>query len=278
MTLEAYVEVGDATRLWTMTGGQGMPAVFNHGGPGGYDELGPLAALIDDIALVHRYDQRGGGRSPSAGPFSIQRFVTDLERLRRYWRHERWIVIGHSWGAHLALFYALEHPARVAGLIFISGPPITWGWGSSRRQQRLPRLTAEERLELAELEEQLARGPDERASRRLRELWWLTDFADRRRAAQSHPSTDYPRSQSLITQVEIDWQRWLQPDLHRRVRSLTVPSLVLHGERDPLPAEGPRRLADLLPQGEWRQLPAVGHIPWLERTTELRHALRAFLA
>lgn len=170
MTLEAYVEVGGATRLWTMTGGQGIPAVFNHGGPGGYDELGPPATLIDDVTLVHRYDQRGGGRSPSAGPFSIQRFVADLERLRRYWRHERWIVVGHSWGAHLALFYALEHPARVAGLIFISGPPITWGWGSSRREQRLPRLTAEERLGLADLEERLARGPDERGSRRLREV------------------------------------------------------------------------------------------------------------
>jgi hypothetical protein len=31
MTLEAYVEVQDATRLWTMTRGRGIPVVLNHG-------------------------------------------------------------------------------------------------------------------------------------------------------------------------------------------------------------------------------------------------------
>jgi adenylate cyclase, class 2 len=77
--------------------------------------------------------------------------------------------------------------------------------------------------------------------------------------------------------LEQDWQHHLSTSLPQRVRALRVPALVLHGEADPLPASGAHELADLLPDAEWTLLPKVGHIPWLERTTELQHALRAFL-
>jgi len=64
---EAHLALPDRTQLWTSTQGQGVPIVLNHGGPGGYDHLEPLAGLIDDVALVHRYDQRGSGRSSRRG-------------------------------------------------------------------------------------------------------------------------------------------------------------------------------------------------------------------
>jgi pimeloyl-ACP methyl ester carboxylesterase len=54
----------DAAQLWTETTGDGSTAmVLCHGGPGLSDILGPLAAMIDDLAVVHRYDKRAGGRS-----------------------------------------------------------------------------------------------------------------------------------------------------------------------------------------------------------------------
>jgi proline iminopeptidase len=270
------VGIDDGTQLWTATQGRGIPTVLLHGGPGAYDHLDPVAALIDDIARVHRYDQRGGGRSTSQGPFTIAQLVADLEHLRWHWNHEDWVVAGHSWGAHLALFYALFHPDRTAGLIFISGPPLTWGWGLARRRSRLPRLTLREREELAELEQ--ADPQDDRPRARLRELWWLTDFAERENALRHEPLTTFLRNDSLIHQLERDWQLELSANVRARTRALSVPALVLHGESDPLPAAGPRELAGLLPNAEWKLLPGVGHIPWLERTTELTQSLRSFLA
>jgi len=74
-----------------------------------YSGMAPVAEMVEDLALVHRYDQRGSGRSRSDGPFDVASFVADLEALRRHWRHDRWLVGGHSWGANLALFYALAH-------------------------------------------------------------------------------------------------------------------------------------------------------------------------
>lgn len=73
---------------------------------------------------------------------------------------------GHSWGAHLALFYALAHPERVTALVLLNGTGMRWGWGSARRAARLPRLSAEERAELEDLE----RRDDDEARERVRDL------------------------------------------------------------------------------------------------------------
>ena len=88
--------------LWTATQGSGPPAVLCHGGPGIYDYLEPVAAMIHDLATVHRYDQRGCGRSQDEPPCDVATFVADLDALRAHGGYESWTVIGHSWGAFLA--------------------------------------------------------------------------------------------------------------------------------------------------------------------------------
>ena len=107
--------------LWTASQGAGVPLVLCHGGPGLSDNLGPVAGMVDDVALVHRYDQRGAGRSRSNGPFEVASLVADLDALRAHRRHDRWVVGGHSWGANLALFYALAHPDRTLGVVYHAG-------------------------------------------------------------------------------------------------------------------------------------------------------------
>jgi hypothetical protein len=52
-------------RVWTH--GQPtdrLPVLLLHGGPGLPDYLSPVATMIEDLTVVHRYDQRGTGGSP----------------------------------------------------------------------------------------------------------------------------------------------------------------------------------------------------------------------
>jgi proline iminopeptidase len=264
-------------RLRTVSSGSGVPLVLCHGGPGSYDYLGPVAELVDDVAEVHRFDQRGGGRSTAGGPWTVGALVDDLEELRRHWRHECWVVAGHSWGAHLALFYALAHPQRTLGLLFLNGTGVRWGWGSERRANRMPRLAPGERAEVVRLEAELARGAEEPALSRLRDLWWLTDFADRRNADRSPRFTDCPTNPTVVAALERDWQRALD-GIDHKLLELTARALVLHGEADPIGELGPRELARLLPRGRFVSLTGVGHVPWLEDRDALRHHLRSFVA
>ena len=98
-----------------------------HGGPGGAER--PLFRLFDgaleDHALVAYLDQRGSGRSfdPDADPraLTIARHVADLDAVVHHLRgvsgRARVVLLGHSWGAALALLYATAHPGAVAAVI-----------------------------------------------------------------------------------------------------------------------------------------------------------------
>src|SRR5215212_3225320 len=93
----------DGCRLWATSTGDGPPLVLCHGGPGMWDYFGDMADLLRDTARVVRWDQRGCGRSQRQGPYSIARSVADLDVVRRHRAGPRTALLGHSWGAHLAL-------------------------------------------------------------------------------------------------------------------------------------------------------------------------------
>jgi pimeloyl-ACP methyl ester carboxylesterase len=69
-TVERYVGANGA-RLWTARDGSGPPLLLLHGGPGLWESFDELGAMIGDLAEVHRFDQRGGGRSSRTTPFTV---------------------------------------------------------------------------------------------------------------------------------------------------------------------------------------------------------------
>src|SRR5258706_9364961 len=119
--------------------GSGPPVVVLHGGPGAqHDYLLPgFDRLASHRTLIY-YDQRGGGRSPVPRdvPVGWQEHVADLEALRVLWGLDRLTLTGYSWGALLALLYAVEHRARVERLALVSCPPV-WRGARAEFERRL---------------------------------------------------------------------------------------------------------------------------------------------
>ena len=68
------------------------------------------------------YDQRGHGRSskPSAG-YGFERTAADAAAVIRATGLRRPVVVGHSWGANVALELAVRHPRLVSGMILLDG-------------------------------------------------------------------------------------------------------------------------------------------------------------
>jgi proline iminopeptidase len=117
---ERFVVSGGVS-IWTTRAGEGPPVVLCNGGAGCCDYLAPVAGMLDDMAQVIRFEQRGCGRSQRAPPYTIETSLLDLESVRAHYGIDRWIIGGHSWGADLALIYALEHTPSAAGLVCVSG-------------------------------------------------------------------------------------------------------------------------------------------------------------
>lgn len=119
---QGVVVLEDGAQLWTATSGTGSPVVLCHGGPGLWDYLSDLAVLLEDDHTVVRFEQRGCGRSTGRdGPFTVTQAVDDLDQLRRALGVDRWSVVGHSWGAELALRYAATHPGRTSAVAYLAG-------------------------------------------------------------------------------------------------------------------------------------------------------------
>jgi proline iminopeptidase len=277
---ESTVQTDDGIGLWASRAGEGPPVVLCHGGPGLWDTLEAVSDLLRGSATVHRWDQRGSGRSPRTGPFTIARSVADLDAVRRHFGLERMALLGHSWGALLALLYALEHPDRVRRLVYVSGTGVDPGepWRPKFERRLLLRL-GEHRSRWEELRRR-DRTEDEERERCV--LQWSAEFVD--------PSRAIEHAEDMATPwfgVNLDGNAALGSAARRlcdtavlpeRCRALDVPTLIVDGTEDIRPRWSVDSLAAALPSVDRVALAGAGHLPWVESPTEFEAAVTAFLS
>jgi proline iminopeptidase len=126
---QGYIDVGDG-RVWYESAGEGpRTLLLLHGGPGGNSEdLAPFLELASLGFRVVRYDQLGSWRSDQPDDVSlwqVPRFVAEVERVRLALDLGRIHLLGQSWGAFLALEYALHHGQHLRSLTLASGAAST---------------------------------------------------------------------------------------------------------------------------------------------------------
>lgn len=117
----------NGTAHWVKVAGaehKTVPLVIMHGGPGGNHYVFERLAgkELEKFSTVIYYEQRGSGRSAAAkdGRYTIPLMVSDLEALRKHFGLTQVIPLGYSFGASLAVEYALAYPKNVKGLILES--------------------------------------------------------------------------------------------------------------------------------------------------------------
>jgi proline iminopeptidase len=117
-----HLAVGDSHEIYVESVGHpgGVPAVYLHGGPGSGCQADHRRLFDPERFHAILFDQRGAGRSRPKGERThntLAHLIADMEMIREKFGFERWMVVGGSWGATLALAYAQAHPQRVAGIV-----------------------------------------------------------------------------------------------------------------------------------------------------------------
>lgn len=257
------------------------PLLLLHGGPGAHhDYLYPQMLELAKDFRVFTYDQRGGGQSKTDDPTPItwETQVTDLGTLVHEFGLVPPTLVGYSWGALLAMLYAircqsdssLPAPSR---MVLISPAPITRSW----RNEFEDRLAERGRSAViqhmrSELSASGLRERDPVAYRqRSFELSVAGYFHDPARATALTPFRVTGRVQQSI------WSSLGDFDLREALCAVHCPVLVVHGNSDPIPLDSARAAAECL-SAEFVELDACGHVPYVEQPEALFAAVRAFLA
>jgi 3-oxoadipate enol-lactonase len=125
----AEFAVGPAPVLRGTAAGEGTPIVLCHGLTASRRYVVHGSRALERAGhRVITYDARGHGESdpaPAEQSYGYPELIGDLERVvEAEVADDRFLLAGHSMGAHTAVGYALAHPERLSGLVII-GPTYT---------------------------------------------------------------------------------------------------------------------------------------------------------
>jgi proline iminopeptidase len=120
-----YIDLED-TRLFIVEKGEGFPLLILHGGPGmDHHMFGDyLDALAKEFLLIF-VDQRSQGKSDESPSetWTLKQMAKDVRSLAEALKLDQYAVLGHSYGAFVALQNAIDFPGSASKTIISSGIP-----------------------------------------------------------------------------------------------------------------------------------------------------------
>jgi pimeloyl-ACP methyl ester carboxylesterase len=272
MSGRTFVAEADGVHLEGILRGEGDRVLLLHGGPGmGVEYLDALADELAEGYAVATYQQRGLAPSQSDGPFEVADHVADARRVLDALGWDRAVVVGHSWGGHLALHVAAALPKRMKALLLVDPLGGAGDGGLAEFEQEMNDRTPPEDRERAELLDERAmrgEGTVEEALESFR-LFWPAYFAD----PPSAPPMPPMRLAVAGYAETFDSLKRALPTLERSVPGIGVPTGFVVGGGSPMPASASTDTAALIP-GAWVEtVPGAGHFLWFEAPGSVRAAL-----
>ncbi len=278
---EGYLDV-NGTTLFYKTMGSGDPIVVLHGGPG-FDHR-QFLPYIWELASQHKvilYDQRGTGLSSGpidADSISIDSFIKDIEGIREAFEIEDMNLLGHSWGGILAMHYSIRHPEKLKSLILCSTAASAQSFGEMRTNYENDRAPGEGEI----LQEMYSSPAFQDGDPQTIEAFWRLYFKP------------YFVDQTLVEKMDLHFtentikysndvagfifQSIGEFDLHEDLKAVQCPTLIIHGDSDPMPVTYAERLHESVTGSELVIAKDSGHWLFVDATETFTTSILEFLA
>jgi len=264
--------VGGSLRGWVA--GSGQPVLLLHGGPGlSYSYMDDLGIELAAEFRVASYQQRGLEPSTLEGPFTIAQSIADAIAVLDGLGWPQALVVGHSWGGHLALRLAAAHPQRLLGVLAVEPIGVVGDGGTAAFEaEMMARVPKEGRSRLEEIEERETAGTATDADfLESMGIYWPAYFAD-------------PENVPLMPPMKVSLEGFsaINREMRLGLESIAaelskgeVPYAALAGAGSPIPwGQASRATVDLSPRTSLTVLGAAGHFPWIDSPGCVGVALR----
>lgn len=263
-----------AVTRWSGAGSHVPHVVFLHAGVADRRSWhGVARALADDGLDLLAHDRRGSGDSPPAADPAAVRHVDDLVAVLDALDVERALLVGNSRGGAVALDTALLHPHRVSGLVLLGAAvsgmtddDTPFDWQLDAASAPLVERSEDEDAPVAERVAALAH------------LWLDGPEAPEGRVGDPARALFTAMATRLLELGDTDGAARSVVDAWTRLDEVAAPTLCAWGDLD-LPCDLPfyEETARRLGQGPGRVLPAVAHLPGLERPELVADLVREVL-
>jgi proline iminopeptidase len=275
--------VGGKHKVWTKRIGRGpVKVLLLHGGSGfNHQYLEAMESFLPQAGIeMYYHDQLGCNNSDQPDDpslWTLPRYVEEVEEVRRGLGLENFVLYGHSWGAMMAIDYALKYQHHLRGLVISNMAASIRAFETRAAALRRQLLTLADLRTMLSLEA-AGRYDDPEYQRILALLYskmlcrtdpWPEPFT---RSLRHVNLTIYREmfgpSEFVVTGNQKNWDRWAE--LHRiKVKTLTI------GARwDEMDPEDMKKMASLMPDARSVICPNGSHLcMWDDQAFYFEHLL-----
>jgi len=238
-------------------GNEGPPVIVLHGGPGASGGAVRVAQGLSDGFRVYEPWQRVSGDKL----LSVAVHIEDLHQLIcSRCKEERPALVGESWGAMLALAYAVEHSDSIGAIVLVGCGTFTKASRDVMVKVRRSRI-----LDYIEKHPEYKSDLDLSLDEQMMKWHEMTDTYESIPCEQE-PTEIEPFDMRAHTETWNDMVRCREEGIYpESFASVNIPVIMLHGAYDPHPGQMIRdTLGQFMPQLEYREFEKCGHDPAIE--------------
>lgn len=265
--------------------GEGEPILVIHGGPGIFHNyLVPHFETLAQNYQVIFYDQRACGKTEfpkDTSSINIDTYIEDLEGIRSHLKIDKLNLLGHSWGALVAMKYGIKNPEKLNKLILVSPAPSNSEYFDQTFANMQKKRKGEDTKELIEtMMSKEFENRDTEAFRKVILLGDKTNLVDQSKVDELYKPMKFSKDQanSLLIVSSLLERTYFNFDLtNEGIENIDCPTIILLGDLDNVPFNSNQAIQEKMPNCQLKVFKKCCHYPFFEVPNEFNIAVKDFL-
>lgn len=259
------------SKMYSKSYGHGNKTlILVNGGPSLSSYMSTLGVQLSDRYKIVEYFQKGTPENPTTNKdeLTLRSHVLDLKNVIESNRGSQIVLIGHSWGASLALFFLSENSGVIHKTIIIGSAPLNDEAGKLFGENIQLRLTEESKSKLQEIKSDFdkAESDDQKNMLMQKRLTIIGPTYHLDHKTEDNFSNLKWNYTTFVTSIDSLWNFIDEGNIPKALDKISDPVVAFHGDFDPIPMKETFNLLSNHIKGvKTIEVKESGHFPWLEK-------------